>query len=84
MASRYITEAEIGDVDLKSYHSVLLVASPDDASGVEVFTWPRMAPLADRSVPGKLNDYSYLFVVVADPDDLATVERVKNAVIPKR
>ncbi|AKK00036.1 hypothetical protein V3H56_12685 [Pseudomonas sp. MS646] len=84
MVDRVITEAEIDQVDLKSYSAVMLVGSPQDQSGVEVFTWPRLAQLVHPSTTAQLTDTSHLLIVVDEPDDPETIARIKKLIIPSR
>ncbi|MCG6578014.1 hypothetical protein EGM97_25355 [Pseudomonas sp. AF32] len=81
---RVITEAEIDQVDLKSYNSVFLVGNPEDRTGVEIFTWPKLAQLVHPSTAAPLTDTSQLLIVVDNPDDPDTVARIKSIVVPTR
>ena len=81
---KVISESEIETVDLKSFHEVLAVASPDDISGVAIYVTPRLASFVHPSTPAVTTDTSYLLIVVENPDDPEIIERLKHLVIPRR
>jgi len=81
---KVISESEVETVDLKRFHEVLAVASPDDISGVAIYVSPRLAPFVHPSTPAVTTDTNYLLIVVENPDDPETIERLKRLVIPQK
>jgi len=84
MSKRVVSEQELGDLDLKQFHEVLLVRDPDDHEGVHIFTWPRMAQFVSPLAEAPLSNTNQLLIVVENPDDLETVARIKAIIIPTR
>ena len=84
MSKQVISEAQLNQVDLKKIDEVLLASTPQDNSGVLVFSWPRMAPMVSSLTEGVASDWRQLIVVVDDPDDTVTQERVKRSIYDLR
>lgn len=79
-----ISESELGSIDLKQFHEVIAVKDAGDYQGVAVYVTPRMAQFVDPSVPAKETITNSLLIVVDNPDDLETIERLKKLVVPQR
>lgn len=78
------SESELGTIDLKKFHEVIAVKDAEDYQGVAVYVVPRMAQFVHPSTPAAETITNYLLVVVDDPDDPETIDRLKKAVIPQR
>ena len=79
-----ISESELGSIDLKQFHEVIAVKDPGDYQGVAVYVTPRMAQFVDPSVAAQETITNSLLIVVDNPDDLETIERLKKSVVPQR
>ena len=80
MSKKVISEAQLNQIDIKKIDEVLLASTPQDNSGVLVFSWPRMAPMVSSLTEGVASERRQLIVLVDDPDDTATQDRVKRAI----
>ncbi|MFV3368452.1 hypothetical protein ACNFH5_09745 [Pseudomonas sp. NY15435] len=76
---KVITEAELSSTDVRQFHDVLLVKSPDDLSGVEIFHVRVMAKLYGATAEAEVIESKQLLVVVQDPDDPETADRIRVA-----
>lgn len=80
MSKQVISEAQLNQIDIKKIDEVLLASTPQDNSGVLVFSWPRMAPMVSSLTEGVASERRQLIVLVDHPDDTATQDRIKRAI----
>ncbi|HBO2681616.1 hypothetical protein [Pseudomonas aeruginosa] len=76
---KVITEVELSSTDVWRFDDVLLVKNADDLSGVAVFHARKIAKLYGATAEAEVTETKQLLVVVNDPDDPETAERVRAA-----
>lgn len=75
-----VREEHLSSIDIREFHSVWAVRDSDDSSnfsGVEIKPDRRMAPLVSPDTPAPLTITSNLLIIVENPDDPETVNRLK-------
>ncbi|RQA03543.1 hypothetical protein IPC506_19565 [Pseudomonas aeruginosa] len=76
---KVITEVELSSTDVQCFDDVLLVKNADDLSGVAVFHARDIAKFYGATAEAEVTESKQLLVVVNDPDDPETAERVRVA-----
>ncbi|HBP1011036.1 hypothetical protein [Pseudomonas aeruginosa] len=76
---KVITEVELASTDVWRFDDVLLVKNADDLSGVTVFRARKIAKFYGAADESEVIESKQLLVVVNDPDDADTAERVRVA-----
>ncbi|MCF5652683.1 hypothetical protein GIV49_24455 [Pseudomonas syringae] len=78
-----ISESEIETFDLKPFHEISAMKSADDFRGVEIYSAKRMPPFVSSHSESPPSETNYLVVVVDNPDDPETIERLKKKVLAR-
>lgn len=76
---KVITEVELSSTDVQCFDDVLLVKNADDLSGVTVFRARKIARFYGAADESEVIESKQLLVVVNDPDDPETADRVRSA-----
>lgn len=72
-----VTENQLDAIELKRFDQVLVANSADDDYGVEVFRQHRIAEVYHPLSEAKVNHDIQLIVIVDNPADPATIERIR-------
>lgn len=73
-----IKEADLDKISLKMVDEVLVAGSDEEFSGIEVWKARRIGELYDASTPAKVNERRQVVVVVDDPEDEQTQDRIRS------
>lgn len=76
---KVITEGQLPTIEVWRFDDVLLVADENDQSGVEVFHARKLAKLYGANAEAEIQEAKQLLVVVDNPDDPETIDRVRVA-----
>lgn len=77
---RIVTEEELDSVDIREFHQIWAVTDSPSFSGVEIKPDKRLAEVVspDRAATERI--INNLLIVVDDPEDMKTVNRLKKYV----
>ncbi|MDH1009955.1 hypothetical protein N5J43_08205 [Pseudomonas nicosulfuronedens] len=76
---KVITEDQLSSTDVWRFDDVLLVADADDLAGVVVYRARNIAKFYGATAEAEVIENKQLLVVVDNPDDPVTAERVRVA-----
>jgi len=78
-----IKEAELPQTELRNYTEFLLAAPAETGTGVPVYQQKVLPPFSGQFATGSAVSAARLVIEVVDPDDVATIERLRTAITEK-
>lgn len=75
----FISEQDVGQIDFAGLDAVL-IARPGDIAGVAVWEGRRLPPMCHPNAEAPIRSSGRVVIAVDDPDDAATIARVREAI----
>jgi len=79
----FVTEDELQSADISKYHEIFVAWDTANYRGIQVKEDRRLIPFTASDSPGTVREVNQLFVVVEDPENPETIERVKTCINKK-
>ncbi len=73
-----IKEAELHTINIKLVDEVLVAGPDEEFSAIEVWKARRIGEFYDANTPAKANEHRQVVVVVDDPEDEKTQDRIRS------